>query len=102
MKIRNEMKNTAGMNANTLQKGLHKQGLNANALKIIAIIAMSIDHITWMIYPGYPKEICGYALIGHYLKKTGASIYEATIMPTVEILKQTEDLWQRRSAMWQS
>ena len=37
---------------------------------------------------------CGYALIGHYLKKTGASIYEATITPTVEILKQTEDFWQ--------
>ena len=37
---------------------------------------------------------CGYALIGHYLKKTGASIYDATITPTVEILKQTEDFWQ--------
>ena len=37
---------------------------------------------------------CGYALIGHYLKKTGASIYEATITPTVEILKQTEGFWQ--------
>ena len=37
---------------------------------------------------------CGYALIGHYLKKTGASIYEATITPTVKILKQTEDFWQ--------
>ena len=37
---------------------------------------------------------CGYALIGHYLKKTGASIYEATITPTGEILKQTEDFWQ--------
>lgn len=36
---------------------------------------------------------CGYALIGHYLKKTGASVYEATITPTEEILKQTEDFW---------
>ena len=36
---------------------------------------------------------CGYALIGHYLKKTGASIYEATVTPTGEILKQTEDFW---------
>lgn len=26
-------------------------------VKIIAIIAMTIDHITWMIYPGYPKEM---------------------------------------------
>ena len=34
---------------------------------------------------------CGYALIGHYLKRTGASIHEATLTPTEEILKQTED-----------
>lgn len=26
-------------------------------IKLIAIIAMTIDHITWMIYPGYPIEI---------------------------------------------
>ena len=36
---------------------------------------------------------CGYALIGHYLKKTGASIYEATITPTAKILEKTEDFW---------
>jgi uncharacterized protein YjaZ len=36
---------------------------------------------------------CGYALIAHYLKKTGKSIYEATITPTSEILKETEDFW---------
>ena len=34
-----------------------KKLLDSNMIKIIAIIAMSIDHITWMIYPGYPKEI---------------------------------------------
>ena len=34
-----------------------KKSLDSNMIKIIAIIAMSIDHITWMIYPGYPKEI---------------------------------------------
>lgn len=37
---------------------------------------------------------CGYALIGHYLNKTGASIHEATLTPTEEILKQTEDFWR--------
>lgn len=36
---------------------------------------------------------CGYALIDHYLKKTGASIYEATITPTAKILEKTEDFW---------
>jgi uncharacterized protein YjaZ len=36
---------------------------------------------------------CGYALIQHYLKKTGESIYKATILPTEEILKETEEFW---------
>lgn len=27
--------------------------LNSNGLKIIAIIAMTIDHLTWVIFPGY-------------------------------------------------
>lgn len=36
---------------------------------------------------------CGYALIAHYLKKTGKSIFEATITPTTDILKETEDFW---------
>lgn len=30
-----------------------KQGLSANALKLIAIIAMTVDHLTWVIFPGY-------------------------------------------------
>ncbi|MBE6576748.1 MAG: conjugal transfer protein TraX [Ruminococcaceae bacterium] len=33
-----------------------KKVLNANAIKIIAIIAMTIDHIAWMLFPGYPTE----------------------------------------------
>ena len=37
---------------------------------------------------------CGYALIKHYLKKTGKSIYEATVEPTHEILNMVEDFWK--------
>lgn len=33
-----------------------KKGLDSNAIKLIAIIAMTIDHITWAAYPGYPHE----------------------------------------------
>lgn len=36
---------------------------------------------------------CGYALIQHYLKKTGKAIFDATITPTRDILKETEDFW---------
>ena len=34
-----------------------KRALNANQIKIIAILAMTIDHIAWFLFPGYPTEI---------------------------------------------
>ena len=34
-----------------------KLSLSANKIKMIAIIAMTIDHIAWLAYPGYPSEI---------------------------------------------
>lgn len=33
-----------------------RRGLSANALKLIAIFAMTLDHIAWLLYPGYPAE----------------------------------------------
>lgn len=33
-----------------------KKILDANMIKVIAITAMTIDHITWMVFPGYPRE----------------------------------------------
>lgn len=37
---------------------------------------------------------CGYYLIKYYLKKTGKSIFEATITKTADILRETEDFWK--------
>ncbi|NMM63943.1 DUF2268 domain-containing protein [Clostridium sp. P21] len=36
---------------------------------------------------------CGYSLIKYYLKKTGKTIFEATITPTEDILKEVQDFW---------
>ena len=33
------------------------RGLSSDALKLIAIIAMTIDHAGWLIFPGYSREI---------------------------------------------
>lgn len=33
-----------------------KKGLNSNALKIIAIIAMTIDHVVSVVFPNYPTD----------------------------------------------
>lgn len=30
---------------------------NANTIKLIAILTMTIDHITWLVFPGYPAEL---------------------------------------------
>lgn len=37
---------------------------------------------------------CGYHMIKHYLKKTGKTIIEATIIPSAEILSEMDDFWK--------
>lgn len=36
--------------------GARSRGLTANAIKLIAIIAMTVDHVTWMLFPGFEKH----------------------------------------------
>lgn len=36
---------------------------------------------------------CGYHLVGHYLEKTGKSVFDATLLPAEEILSASEDFW---------
>lgn len=42
------------------------KGLNGNQLKLIAIIAMTLDHLIWVIFPGYRTEwwIVGCHILG--------------------------------------
>lgn len=39
-----------------------KKILNSNTIKIIAIVAMTIDHIAWLVFPGYDNGIVPIAL----------------------------------------
>ena len=34
-----------------------QKGLTSNALKVIAIVAMTVDHLTWLLLPGYRTDI---------------------------------------------
>lgn len=34
-----------------------KATLNSNWIKVIAIVAMTIDHVAWLVFPGYPSDI---------------------------------------------
>ena len=54
---------------------------------------MSIRGGTPVGMPYCAGYACGYALIRHFLEKTGKNLYEATILPTEVILKETEDFW---------
>ena len=38
------------------KQSIQKKGINSNRLKTIAIIAMTIDHLVSVIWPGYPKD----------------------------------------------
>jgi hypothetical protein len=41
-----------------------KATLNSNRLKIMAIIAMTLDHIAWLLFPGYAQELLPLILHG--------------------------------------
>jgi len=49
-----------------------QQGLFANQLKLIAIIAMTIDHLAWTLYPGYSTH--WYVLLFHIIGRLTAPI----------------------------
>lgn len=39
-----------------------KKLLNTNAIKLIAVVAMTADHIVWLLFPGYPTELIPMAM----------------------------------------
>lgn len=49
-----------------------KATLNSNWIKIIAIIAMTIDHIAWWIFPGYPSDMI--PIVMHIIGRITCSI----------------------------
>ena len=48
-------KGTFGLSGSNANKTgiIKKKGLNSNQIKLIAILAMTIDHVTWLLFPGY-------------------------------------------------
>ena len=49
-----------------------KNGLNSNQIKLIAIIAMTIDHVTWLLFPGCQK--IGWVTGLHMIRRLTAPI----------------------------
>lgn len=48
------------------------KGLNSNQLKFIAILAMTLDHVIWVVYPNYPTD--WWILICHMIGRLTAPI----------------------------
>ncbi|MBQ1349994.1 MAG: conjugal transfer protein TraX, partial [Ruminococcus sp.] len=49
-----------------------KHRLNANQIKLIAIIAMTIDHLTWALFPGLQTQ--WYVMALHIIGRLTAPI----------------------------
>lgn len=80
-------------------KPLIRDNLMINDFKLLSsylygdeIMALRGGQAIGMPYCG--GYACGYALIEHYLNKTGKSIFEATVTSTEEILKHVDDFWK--------
>ena len=73
--------------------GLSVQGLeNLNAYLYGDEMA-SLQNYPPVGLPYCAGYACGYHLVKYYLRKTGKSIVEATLLPASEILKTVEDFW---------
>jgi len=49
-----------------------KEGLNSNQLKLIAILAMVLDHLIWTLFPGYSTQ--WYVVLCHMIGRLTAPI----------------------------
>lgn len=49
-----------------------KKGLNSNQLKLIAIFAMAVDHLSWTLFPGYSTQ--WYVVLCHIFGRLTAPI----------------------------
>ncbi|BCN31627.1 DUF2268 domain-containing protein [Anaeromicropila herbilytica] len=76
-----------------IKENLYEKDFNKLSLYLYGDDIMAMRGIEPAGIPYCAGYACGYALIQHYLNKTGKSIYEATITSTEDILRETEDFW---------
>ena len=56
----------------TMLQTSREKGLNANQLKLIAIAAMTLDHLIWTLFPGYNTE--WFVILFHIIGRLTAPI----------------------------
>ncbi|MFL0251328.1 DUF2268 domain-containing protein [Clostridium neuense] len=92
------VKNTTRETLESVIKPAIKENINCNDFNKLSAFLYGDEIMT--VRGGDPVGMpycggyaCGYYLIKHYLNKTGKTIFEATIMPTADILKEVKDFW---------
>lgn len=93
------VKNTSKETLENVIKPAIKENINNNDFNKLSSFLygdeiMAIRGIPPIGMPYCAGYACGYQLIKYYLKKTGKTIFEATITPTADILKETEEFWK--------
>lgn len=92
------VKNATKETLETIIKPAIKENLEINDFNKLSSFLygdeiMSMRGVDGVGMPYCAGYACGYHLIKHYLKKTNKTIFEATITPTIDILKEVEDFW---------
>lgn len=76
-----------------LYKGIQVQGLSELNSYLYGDEMAKSQNSTPVGLPYCAGYACGYYLVKHFLKKTGKSIEEVTLLPAEEILAAAEDFW---------
>lgn len=79
-------------------KPIIKEGLNSTGFENITAYLYGDEMAEMQGYfpiglPYCAGYACGYHMIKYYLKKTGKSIVEATLLPYEDIIKEIKDFW---------
>ena len=72
-----------------------KTGLNSNQLKLIALFAMTVDHVTCVVVPGYPK--IWWILLLHVVGRLAAVAAVTAVAAVAAVIVSAADKRQRTS-----
>lgn len=82
-----------------LKEQLHLTGFNNIAPYLYGDEIAKLQNFKPVNMPYSAGYACGYYLIQYYLKKTGRTIFEATITPAAEILDEVKEFWNEETVI---
>lgn len=80
-----------------LREQLHVTGFDQIAPYLYGDEIAELHHFQPVNMPYSAGYACGYYLIQYYLRKTGKTIFEATITPAAQILDEVEGFWDEET-----